>query len=75
MTTTTQIQGAIKVVAAIAETIRELGSIPSGHLYAQLMGRMTIEQYNGVIDTLKNAGLVREESHLLIWDLKPEARV
>jgi len=72
MTTTTQIQGTIKVVAAIAETIRELGSIPSGHLYAQLVGRMTLEQYNGVIDTLKNAGLVREEAHLLIWDLKAE---
>jgi len=36
------------------------------------VGRMTLEQYNGVIDTLKNAGLVREEAHLLIWDLKAE---
>ncbi len=31
-------KAAIQVVMAVGDAIRELGSIPSGHLYAQLIG-------------------------------------
>jgi hypothetical protein len=56
-----------KVIAAIAEAIRGLREVPSGHLYAQLMGHMTLDQYGQVIAILKRAGLVEEKSHLLRW--------
>lgn len=65
--TTDQRRAAIAVVQAIADCIRELGEVPSGHLYARLMGHMSLEQYNGVISTLKMAGLVKETNHLLTW--------
>lgn len=63
-----QIAAAFAVLTAVADTIRELGSVPSGDLYAQLMGRMDIHTYNKLIDRLKGAGLVSEDrSNLLTW--------
>ncbi len=67
MLNTKQVQGGIQVIAAVAEAIRALGSVPSGHLYAQLMGSMDLEQYNAVIRTLKNAKLVTEKNYMLTW--------
>jgi hypothetical protein len=53
---------------AIAESIRELGQVPSGHLYARLMGIMDLHQYEQVIELLIDARLVeRDRSHLLRW--------
>lgn len=57
----------LSIVQAVAEAIRELGSVPSGHLYAQLMGKLTLDQYTQIIDVLKGAGLVTESGHLLTW--------
>jgi hypothetical protein len=58
---------ALKIAAAIAETIREVGEVPSGTLYAQLCDRMSLEAYEGFIRALKAAGLVSESAHLLTW--------
>jgi hypothetical protein len=68
MTTETKKASAtIQVVAAIAEAIRELKEVPSGHLYTMLMDKMTLDQYNAFIGALKRAGLVSEQYHLLKW--------
>jgi len=62
------IEAAVNVVLAVADCIRELGAVPSGHLYARLMGHMDIDAYQSVIGTLVRAGFVREHpSHLLEW--------
>lgn len=54
---------------AISEAIRALGSVPSGKLYASVMGVMSLEQFNKVVDILKEAGVVREsQQHLLTWE-------
>lgn len=62
-----QVVSAVKVMAAVAETIRELKEVPSGHLYAQLMGQMSFESYESIIRTLKRADLVAEKGHVLHW--------
>jgi hypothetical protein len=62
-----QVKAAISIVAAVAEAIRELGSIRSGHLYARLMGHVDVATYTKIIGTLKNAGLVAEKNDLLTW--------
>ena len=62
-----QKQAAVAVVMAVAETIRELGSVPSGHLYAQVMHKIGISDYEAIIDTLKHARLVVEKNHELTW--------
>jgi hypothetical protein len=52
---------------AMADTIRDLGRVPSGELYARVMGHMNMATYNRVIGSLKAAGLVEEKSFELIW--------
>ena len=68
MSTTSEAIAAVRVAHAVAETIRELGQVPSGHLYARLMGVMDLHQYEQVIGLLVDARLVeRDRSHLLRW--------
>jgi phosphoribosylamine-glycine ligase len=63
-----QVKALIQIVQAIADTIKEVGEVPSGVLYAQLMGKMSLENYQYVIDILKQSGKVKESnSHLLSW--------
>lgn len=63
-----EILGAFQIVLAIGDTIRDLGSVPSGHLYAQLMGRLSINEYEKILGILESAGQIRRESsHLLVW--------
>lgn len=70
--TRAQVAAVIDILTAIAETIRDLtelnGGVPSGELYAHLMGAgMNLEQYNLVIDTLKKAGAISVEAHYIKW--------
>ena len=67
MATAKQVSAAFQACAAVAEAIREAKEIPSGTLYAMLMGHMSLETYQGIIRTLKGAGLVAERAHLLSW--------
>jgi hypothetical protein len=66
--TNTEVKAALGIIQAVAEAIRELGEVPSGHLYANLMSKLSLEQYEQLLDVLKGAGLVRESNaHLLTW--------
>lgn len=67
MSNQAQVNAAVQIVVAVGQAIRDLKSVPSGHLYAQLMGRMSLETYNKVIGVLKNTGAVKEENHVLTW--------
>jgi hypothetical protein len=64
---TPQATAAVRIVAALAEAIRDLGQVPSGHLYMSVMGVMTLDQYQGAIGALIKAGLVEDRHHLLVW--------
>lgn len=63
----TQTEAAVQTVVVVAEAIRELREVPSGHLYARVMGRMSMGTYETTIRLLKGAGLVEEKSHVLRW--------
>ena len=65
--TTEQAQKLIEFMGAIASLIKEVKEIPSGHLYAQLMGKMSLDQYQNMIETLKKAGLVSLKNDLLTY--------
>ena len=45
----------MQVIVAVADAIKALGSIPSGHLYARLMPHMSLEAYQAIIGVLKQA--------------------
>ena len=57
----------VQAIAAVAEAIKELGSVPSGHFYVRLMDHFTLEQYEKVIGILVRADLVSNKNHLLTW--------
>jgi hypothetical protein len=56
-----------RIAFAMADAIRELGEVPSGHLYAALMEKMTLETYQRIIGMLKASGMVKESFHVLKW--------
>lgn len=59
---------AIELVRAVADAIRELGTVPGGQLYARLMDVMDIRCFEQVIALLVNAGLVeRLPNNILRW--------
>lgn len=66
-TSTDSLKAALLATAAIAEAIRTAGEIPSGTLYAMVIGKMDLAAYTGIIRTLKNTGLVTESGNLLRW--------
>lgn len=63
-----QIKAAAGIVLAIADAIKELGQVPSGHLYAHLMGLLSIGAYEQAVQILVDAKVVqRDASHVLTW--------
>ena len=64
-----RMQAGFTLLHAIAETIRFLGEVPSGDIYARLAERITLGDYERAIAILKRSGLVTEtRSHLLRWN-------
>ena len=61
------VQAAVELTVTIGRAVREVGEIPSGHLYAAVCGRLSLAQYEAIIDTLVGAGAVRRRGHLLVW--------
>ena len=70
---TTSSPGAIIVLLAVSEAIREARKIESGTLYAMLCDRLTLSAYQGVISGVKGAVNVSEANHMLTW-IGPELR-
>lgn len=64
---TNQEKAAVEIVLAVGSAIKELGSVPNGHLYARLMGQMSLETYNKIIALLVKTGAVKNDNHLLTW--------
>ena len=65
-----EVLAVIETVKTIGMAIKELGSVPSGHLYAQLCGHMSLETYNFCISKLKEAKVIEEKNYLLTWIAK-----
>lgn len=63
-----KVTAAFNVVAALAEAIRELGEVPSGHLYARLMSVLSLEDYQTAINLLQGAELISVNNHLITWN-------
>ena len=66
--TETDARRAMMLAITTAEAIRTAGQIPSGTIYAMMLGWLSLEAYESIIDSLVGAGLIRkDESHLLTW--------
>lgn len=63
-----KVKAYVAVTEAIAAAIRQLGSVPEGHLYASVMKHLTLPQFTAMIDCLVEVGDVeRTRAHELRW--------
>ncbi len=62
-----QVVAALQTIKVVADTIRELGEVPSGVLYSQVMQHVSLQSYQSIIERLKGAKLIREKHNKLIW--------
>lgn len=62
-----EIRATVETIRAIADCIRDAGSIPSGNLYALVMGHLSLSQFQSIIGILERSGLVRQSGHVLHW--------
>ena len=66
--TSAELKAALNVTLAVSESIRELGEVPSGTLYAALIGKVNYAGYEAILQTLTNAGLIQVmPSHMIRW--------
>ena len=61
---------------AIGQAIAAFGArgVPSGELYARIMGAVDRETYQGAIGLLKRTGIVTERNHVLRISMKGEGK-
>ena len=64
-----QLAAGLNVLMAVADAIRELGKVPSGHLYVMLMAKVDLQGYESIIRTLVNSGVIRQDGDLLVWNV------
>ena len=62
-----QVRAALELILAVGDVIRDAKRLPSGELYARLCGKLTLAQYQQIIDRLVECGVVKVVAHELIW--------
>lgn len=67
MTQEQKMQAAVQIMKAVAEAIKEAGSIPSGHLYSQLMGKMSLGSYEKMIAMMQRMGIIKVDDHFISY--------
>lgn len=59
---------ALNIMLAVTEAIRGLKEVPSGVLYANLMGKLSLEAYQKIIGMLERNKLIEvTSSHVIRW--------
>jgi hypothetical protein len=66
---TEQVAAVIEVLHAIAEVVKAAGpqGIPSGHLYAMLLGHLSLRQYELCIDKLISSNVIKQTNFVLTF--------
>lgn len=65
---TSEIHKAVEICKALGGAIHEMGSVPEGLLYAQVMSTMSLETFKQCTGLLIKTGLVsKDSSHVLHW--------
>lgn len=62
-----QVQCLVATNLALSESIRELGEIPAGHLYARCLDYLDLDTFERLIGIIVDSGVVERRGHLLVW--------
>lgn len=57
----------IDAVRLTGQLIAYKKQIPQGELYAQLMGHISLENFNRLVDLLVRTKMVKKQGYLLVW--------
>jgi len=64
-----QTKKALAIIQILAAAIKESRAIPSGHLYAKVMSKISFGDYAAAIETLERAKIITVgNNHLLSWN-------
>lgn len=70
MVTREQLHAGLETIKAVGDTVKELGRVPSGTVYAALSTRgVSLEGFKSIVRILVKAGVIREEGHTLVYAL------
>jgi hypothetical protein len=64
---TAELRSALTIMAAAVDVVRELGRVPSGHLYAMLMNSLDETAYESMLRQVLRTGLVKRDGDVLVW--------
>ncbi len=61
-----------EVIATLIEAVKAGGSrgVPAGHMYAMLMSKVTLEQFQKLMDMTVRTGMVRHANHCYYYVAK-----
>lgn len=62
-----ELKRAVEIITVLGDAIQTVRSIPSGLLYASVLGKISSVEYKGALGVLIRAGLVSEKGHMLTW--------
>ena len=62
-----QMEAGLAIVRAVADAVKALGTEPSGHLYARVMGRLSLSEYQQIIGMLVRARVIEQRGDVLHW--------
>lgn len=57
----------IQAIRSVAQLIYMKKEVPSGHLYAELLSVLNLDNYTVIIGHLKRLGFVTESNYVLRW--------
>ena len=61
------IKAAVELTVTIGRAVRERGQISAGDIYAAVMGKVSLQQFEAMVNALVNAGAVKRSGQLLVW--------
>lgn len=67
--TRAQLSAYLDGIKALADMVKVKGSIPSGHLYAMVMGHIDLSCYENMIGVLIRADVIRKTGDVLTWNV------
>jgi len=65
--TADQKKAVIEITAVFAKIIQLHGRIPSGELYARVMDKINLQNYQFILDVLVEMKMIKIVAHELIW--------
>lgn len=66
-TITTAVEAALGFVTHVGAIIAVHDRIPSGHVYARVQERMTLEQFERTLKVLEAIGYIKRDGFMLLW--------